>query len=38
VELALERALEQKAALELVRSHAALELMKQRGPMAAMLR
>ena len=38
VELALERALEQRAALELVRSDAARRLMTQRGRMAALLR
>jgi peptide subunit release factor 1 (eRF1) len=38
VELALEQALEQRAALELVRSDAARRLMAECGPMAALLR
>jgi peptide subunit release factor 1 (eRF1) len=38
VEMALEQALEQRAALELVRSSAAQGLMRGRGPMAALLR
>jgi peptide subunit release factor 1 (eRF1) len=38
VELALEQALEQRAALELVRSGAARRLMTERGPIAALLR
>ncbi len=38
VELAIEQALEQKAALELVRSGAARGLMTAIGPMAAVLR
>jgi peptide subunit release factor 1 (eRF1) len=38
VELAIEQALEQKAALELVRSSAARGLMASIGPMAAVLR
>lgn len=38
IELALERALEQRAALELVRSDAARRLMAGRGPMVALLR
>ena len=38
VELAIEHALEQRAALELVRSGAARRLMGERGPMAALLR
>jgi peptide subunit release factor 1 (eRF1) len=38
VELALEQALEQRAALELVRSDAGRRLMAGRGPMAALLR
>jgi peptide subunit release factor 1 (eRF1) len=38
VELALEEALEQRAALELVRSEAARRMMLERGPMAALLR
>jgi hypothetical protein len=36
--LALEQALEQRAALELVRSDAARRLMAECGPMAALLR
>jgi peptide subunit release factor 1 (eRF1) len=38
VELALEQALQQRAALELVRSDAARRLMAERGPIAALLR
>jgi hypothetical protein len=38
VELAIEQALEQKAALEIVRSSAARRLMTSIGPMAALLR
>ncbi len=38
VELAIETALEQKAALEMVRSGLARPLMAQRGPMAALFR
>jgi hypothetical protein len=38
VELAIEQALEEKAALELVRSGPARRLMTQIGPMAALLR
>jgi len=38
VELAIEAALEQKAALEMVRSGLARPLMAQRGPMAALFR
>jgi hypothetical protein len=38
VELAIEQALEEKAALELVRSVPARQLMTQIGPMAAPLR
>ena len=38
VEMTLEQALDQGAALELVRSAAARQLMSERGPMAAMLR
>jgi len=38
VELALEQALEQRAALELVRSDAARRSMAERGPMGALLR
>ena len=38
VELALEQALEQQAALELVRSDAARQLLAKRAPMAALLR
>ena len=38
VELAVEQALEQRAALELVRSDAARRLMAERGAMAALLR
>lgn len=38
IELALEQALEQRAALELVRSDAARRLMARRGPMAVLLR
>jgi hypothetical protein len=38
VEMALEEALEQSAALELVRSDAARRIMTGRGPMAALLR
>ena len=38
VELALEQALEQRAALELVRSDAARQLLAKRAPMAALLR
>jgi len=38
VVLAIERALEEKSALEIVRSSAARRLMASIGPMAAMLR
>jgi peptide subunit release factor 1 (eRF1) len=38
VELAIERALEQRSALEIVRSSAARRLMASIGPMAALLR
>jgi peptide subunit release factor 1 (eRF1) len=38
VELAIEHALEEKSALEIVRSSAARRLMASIGPMAAMLR
>jgi peptide subunit release factor 1 (eRF1) len=38
VEMAIEQALEQRAALELVRSGVARRLMSERGPMAALLR
>jgi peptide subunit release factor 1 (eRF1) len=38
VELALEQALQQRAALELVRSDEARRLMAERGAMAALLR
>jgi peptide subunit release factor 1 (eRF1) len=38
VELAIERALEEKSALEIVRSDAARRLMTSIGPMAAVLR
>ncbi len=38
VKLAIEQALEEKAALELVRSGSARRLMAQIGPMAALLR
>ena len=38
VEMAIEQALEQRAALELVRSAVARRLMSERGPMAALLR
>jgi len=38
VKLAIEQALEEKAALELVRSGSARRLMTQIGPMAALLR
>jgi peptide subunit release factor 1 (eRF1) len=38
VETAIEQALEQRAALELVRSGVARRLMSERGPMAALLR
>jgi peptide subunit release factor 1 (eRF1) len=38
VELAIEQALEQRAALELIRSDAARRLMAERGAMAALLR
>jgi peptide subunit release factor 1 (eRF1) len=38
VEMAIEQALEQRAAVELVRSGVARRLMSERGPMAALLR
>jgi peptide subunit release factor 1 (eRF1) len=38
VELAIEQALEEKGALEIVRSSAARHLMTSIGPMAALLR
>jgi peptide subunit release factor 1 (eRF1) len=38
VEMAIEQALEQRAALELVRSGVVRRLMSERGPMAALLR
>ena len=38
VELAIEAALQQKAALEMVRSGRARQLLAQRGPMAALFR